>query len=112
VQLLTPDVHRGTLSAIALTFYTGLAAMVGPLLVGLYGDLVFGEGKLGLAMLASTTTLAVVGVPFGVLGRKRFVRAAEAIEAHAARVEPLWPAVEEAQRRGMKLAPSPPWKQI
>lgn len=88
VQLLTPDVHRGTLSSIALVFYSGLAAMIGPLIVGLYGDLLFGENQLGLAMLASTISLAVIGIPFGMWGRKPFKRTAEAIEAESAKTPP------------------------
>lgn len=79
VQLITPDQHRGMTSSIFLVFYTALGAGLGPLLVGLLSDAVFaGEGDLAAPLLTATILLAVVGTPFGVLGRRRFAQKAEA----------------------------------
>jgi MFS family permease len=76
VQLPTPSSHRGFIASLFLFFYTALGTGLGPLLVGLFGDYLFrSEAKLGSAMIASVALVALVGIPFALLGRRAFARA-------------------------------------
>jgi MFS family permease len=78
MQLPTPVGHRGFIASLFLFFYTALGTGLGPLLVGLFGDHLFrSEAMLGRAMIASTVLVALVGIPFALLGRRAFVQAVE-----------------------------------
>jgi MFS family permease len=76
VQLPTPARMRGFISSLFLLFYTALGTGFGPLLVGLVSDHLFqSETRLGQAMIVSTVCLALIGIPFALLGRRAFAQA-------------------------------------
>ncbi|AEG49806.1 major facilitator superfamily MFS_1 [Sphingobium chlorophenolicum L-1] len=77
-QIPTPDAHRGSISAIFLTFFTLVGFGLGPLVVGIVGDRLFpGDNSLGSAMQVCTVVFAGIGVLIAFLGRPAFIRAAE-----------------------------------
>ncbi|UZW56847.1 MFS transporter [Sphingobium sp. JS3065] len=76
-QIPTPDAHRGSISAIFLTFFTLVGFGLGPLVVGAVGDLMVpGVNNLGSAMQMCTLIFAVAGMLAAFLGRPAFIRAA------------------------------------
>jgi MFS family permease len=82
VQLPTPGGQRGFISSVFLFFYTALGTGLGPLLVGVASDHYFhSEAMLGRAMIASTAIVALIGIPFALLGRRAFARAVQLNEA-------------------------------
>lgn len=81
VQLPTPDRFRGVMSSLFLIVYSALGSGVGPLLVGIYGDYYFhSEKMLGPSIMMTAGTLALVGIPLALLGRRQFAAAVRANE--------------------------------
>lgn len=84
VQILTPDAHRGLISALFLICYTALGIGLGPFLVGLIGDYVVRDPEnLGQAMLISGWLMAAGAVTFAVSFRSAFARSAHAEDVRA-----------------------------
>ncbi|MGU3540553.1 MFS transporter [Methylobacterium sp. A54F] len=62
LQFLTPRALRGRISALFVAGVTLVALGLGPLLVGILNDAVFGAAGLGRAMLAAFTAFALAGL--------------------------------------------------
>ncbi|MFD0935105.1 MFS transporter, partial [Methylobacterium trifolii] len=75
IQFLTPVALRGRVSALFLASVTLAAFGLGPFLVGLLSDTVFGENGLGRAMLALFSGAGLVGVLFAYRAARPKVRA-------------------------------------
>jgi MFS family permease len=82
VQLLTPDRHRGIISAIFQCTLTLLAVGVGPTLVGVLTDHVFVSPlALGKALLSSHLCVAILGILLAGLGRRVFQQSLRTVTA-------------------------------
>jgi MFS family permease len=76
VQMLTPIHQRGAATAVYMCVMTLVSVGVGPTLVGVISDVVFGAGAgLGDALTASTIGVAVLGVALVAVGRRVFPKA-------------------------------------
>jgi MFS family permease len=79
IQVLTPTQHRGTATALYMCVMTLVSVGLGPTLVGVISDTVFGAGAgIGKALIASTIGVALLGILAAVAGRRPFERAAAA----------------------------------
>ncbi|MBD8908852.1 MFS transporter [Methylorubrum zatmanii] len=70
IQILTPHRLRGRVSALFLALVTLAGFGLGPLLVGLLSDRAFGEGGLGLALLAVFAPVGGAGALAAALARR------------------------------------------
>ncbi|CAO4181686.1 MFS transporter [Methylorubrum populi] len=70
IQILTPRHLRGRVSAVFLAVVTLAGFGLGPLLVGFLSDRAFGEGGLGLALLAVFAPVAGLGALAAALARR------------------------------------------
>ncbi|MDA5194533.1 MFS transporter [Govanella unica] len=76
VQMLTPSHLRGVISAAFLCIITFFAVGLGPLMIGVVTDRVFGdEQALYLSLLSVSIVLSIIGVGAAGLGRRSTSRA-------------------------------------
>lgn len=79
VQVLTPTHHRGAATALYMCVMTLVSVGLGPTLVGVISDTVFGAGAgIGKALIASTIGVALLGTLAALAGRRPFERAVAA----------------------------------
>jgi MFS family permease len=82
VQVITPDRMRGFMSSLFLIFYMTLGSGLGPMAAGLIGNYYLkDESLLGQSILLGTVFFMLVGLPFAILGRGAYRRAAERAES-------------------------------
>jgi MFS family permease len=73
VQYLTPTQHRGAVTAIYMCVMTLIAVGLGPTLIGLISDVLFGAGAgIGKALTAATLSIATLGIGLALCGRRVF----------------------------------------
>lgn len=81
IQSVTPGRMRGTTTAIYIALYNVIGYGLGPLIVGLLNDHVFGESGVGWSMLALALIAAPTGLFLAWLSLRPYGRAIEAAEA-------------------------------
>ncbi|WP_126174032.1 spinster family MFS transporter [Altericroceibacterium xinjiangense] len=81
IQSVTPGRMRGTTTAIYIAIYNVLGYGLGPLVVALFSDNIYGPQQLGLAMATSFIILGPLGLLFAWLALKPYHHAVEAAEA-------------------------------
>jgi MFS family permease len=79
VQMLTPDRLRGVITSMFLAFTTFVGIGLGPPLIGLLTDYVFGTPQaLDRALMLTATVLACLGIVLALASRTPFARTAAA----------------------------------
>ena len=74
VQLPTPERFRGSLASICLVITSALGTALLPLSVGLFTDYIFEDARqLGLAIFTTILLSAIVGLPFAIFGRRKYI---------------------------------------
>ncbi|MEO0062857.1 MAG: hypothetical protein RLZZ08_1417 [Pseudomonadota bacterium] len=81
IQSVTPGRMRGTTTAIYIALYNVIGYGLGPLLVGLLNDHVFGEAGVGLSMVALAAFAGPMGLLFAWLSLRPYGAAIAAAEA-------------------------------
>jgi MFS family permease len=81
IQSVTPGRMRGTTTAIYIALYNVIGYGLGPLVVGLLNDNVFGEAGVGNSMAVLALFAGPVGLLFAWLALRPYARAVEAAEA-------------------------------
>lgn len=75
IQMLTPGRYRGIVSSIFLCIVTLVAVGLGPTLIGVATDRIFGDpNKVGYSLLGSNLIFALLGAGFALWGRRSFHR--------------------------------------
>ncbi|EJL36296.1 sugar phosphate permease [Caulobacter sp. AP07] len=82
-QRMSPDA-RGVSNAIFFAITTLMGLGLGPPVIGLLSDRVFGPGELGKALLSTTAVAAVVAAGLAWGSRKAWARVVRAAETHGA----------------------------
>ncbi|MDB5453247.1 MAG: major facilitator transporter, partial [Caulobacteraceae bacterium] len=78
IQMITPDRLKGSINALYLATYTLIGVGLGPILVGLLTDHLFGdETKVGLSLLIVAVACAAGGSAAALLGRKTLAAASQ-----------------------------------
>jgi MFS family permease len=73
LQSLTPPHQRGAATAVYMCIMTVISVGLGPTLVGVLSDGVFGGGRgLGPALMATTAIVAAAGIACVAMGRRAF----------------------------------------
>lgn len=85
IQLVTPDALKGTISALYLAAYTLVGVGLGPVLVGLLTDNLFGAANLGRSLLAITLGCGVLGSGAALIGRRVLSAAAARVSTSSHR---------------------------
>jgi MFS family permease len=84
IQYLTPIQHRGAVTAIYMCIMTLIAVGLGPTLVGVVSDVVFGAGAgIGKALTAATLFVSAAGIALALFGRSAFHKASNAAQWEA-----------------------------
>jgi len=81
IQSVTPGRMRGTTTAIYIALYNVIGYGLGPLVVGLLNDNVFGEAGVGSSMAVLALVAGPVGLLFAWLSLRPYAGAMEAAEA-------------------------------
>jgi len=83
IQMITPDSLKGVTSALFLAIYTLVGVGLGPTMVGLLTDHVFGhESDTGKSLLTILVVVALLGTAVALAGRRSGARAREFVECN------------------------------
>ena len=81
IQAVTPGRMRGTTTALYIAIYNVIGYGLGPLVVGMLNDNVFGEAGVGYSMAGLACFAGPAGLTMAWLALKPYLRAVEAAEA-------------------------------